>query len=475
MTPTRWQEIERIYAAALERPPEERAALLRRACGDDSGLWRMVESLLEARTGDGLHDLPVLRFADLLSDSAEELRPGKQLGPYLIEGELGAGGMGAVYRAIDTRLGRPVAIKISSGVFDERFEREARAIASLNHPHICTLYDVGPKYMVMELVEGETLRDWLKSAPSVDSGLAIAEQVLDALRAAHNSGIVHRDLKPANIMVRSNGYVKVLDFGLAKRIPGSGDFGTEPTATLGPTLPGQVPGTPAYMSPEQIVGQKVDRRSDLFAFGIILYEILTGAHPWVRKSQVDTLHAIVHDAPPSMSAGSAIGPGLIAVVEKLLRKNPDERYSSAEEVLAALAAEVAGQGASQDRANSSVRRSQGRAWGATAFEEPLYVAHRCDRRRAGGGAGRGRFRNWRVRSCLANSVGGERGDTGDRAPDQRKSPAGSAEAVRSSSTVRSGVARVVRSRRGCGRPTGFISNQPVRRPGLYFRLHGCGR
>jgi eukaryotic-like serine/threonine-protein kinase len=353
MTPSRWQEIERIYAAALERPLEERLALLRRACGDDSGLRRMVESLLEARTGDGLHDLPVLRFADLLSDSAEGLRPGKQLGPYLIEGELGAGGMGAVYRAIDTRLGRPVAIKISSGVFDERFEREARAIASLNHPHICTLYDVGPKYMVMELVEGETLRDWLKSAPSVDSGLAIAEQVLDALRAAHDSGIVHRDLKPANIMVRSNGYVKVLDFGLAKRIPGSGDFGTEPTATLGPTLPGQVPGTPAYMSPEQIVGQKVDRRSDLFAFGIILYEILTGAHPWVRKSQVDTLHAIVHDAPPSLSAGSAMGPGLIAVIEKLLRKNPDERYSSAEEVLAALAAVMAAQGAPQDRANSS--------------------------------------------------------------------------------------------------------------------------
>src|ERR1019366_2134297 len=184
----------------------------------------------------------------------------------------------------------------------------------------------------MELVEGVTLRDWLRRAPSVESGLKIAEQVLDALRAAHDSGIVHRDLKPANIMVRSNGYVKVLDFGLAKQIPSSGDLGTEPTAKSGPTLPGQLPGTPAYMSPEQIAGQKVDQRCDLFAFGIILYEILTGGHHWGRKSQVATLNAILHDAPPPIAAGSAIGPGLIAVVQKLLRKNPDERYLSAEAV-----------------------------------------------------------------------------------------------------------------------------------------------
>ena len=352
MTPSRWQEIERVYGAALERPLEERDAFLRQACGDDAGLRRMVESLCESRTGDGLHGLPVLRFDDLLPENAETLGAGKRLGPYRIEGELGAGGMGTVYRATDTRLGRPVALKFSSSVFDERFEREARAIASVNHPHICTLYDVGPNYLVMELVEGVTLRDWLRRAPSVASGLKIAEQVLDALRAAHDSGIVHRDLKPANIMVRSNGYVKVLDFGLAKQIPGSGDLGTERTATVGPTLPGHVPGTPAYMSPEQVAGQKVDQRSDLFAFGIILYEILTGGHPWGGKSRVDTLHAILHDDPPPMPTGPATGPGLIAVVQKLLRKNPDERYSSAEAVLAALAAEAASQGAGQDRADS---------------------------------------------------------------------------------------------------------------------------
>ena len=141
-------------------------------------------------------------------------------------------------------------------------------------------------------------------------------------------------------MVSSSGYVKVPDFGLAKQVPGSAGLGTEHTAT-GQTLPGQILGTAAYMSPEQILGQKIDQRSDLFAFGIVLYEILTGHHPWIRKSQVDTLHAILHDDPPPMSAGSATAPGLLAVAQKLLRKNPDERYSSAEEVLAALTANAA--------------------------------------------------------------------------------------------------------------------------------------
>jgi cephalosporin-C deacetylase-like acetyl esterase len=363
MTPSRWQEIERVHGAALQYPLEERDAFLRRACGDDASLRRMVELMLEAGTGDGLHDLPDLRIADALSDNTETLEPGKQLGPYRIEGVLGAGGMGTVYRATDTRLGRPVAIKISSSIFDERFKREARSIASLNNPHICTLYDVSANYMVMELVEGETLRDRLKRAPSVESGMEIAKQVLDALRAAHDAGIVHRDLKPANIMVRSDGYVKVLDFGLAKQIPGSEDVRTEPTGTL----PGQVPGTPAYMSPEQISAQKVDQRSDLFAFGIILYEILTGRHPWVRQSQIDTLHAILHDDPAPIPAGSVPQPVLTAVVQKLLRKNPDERYSSAGEVLAALAAVPVSEGGAQDRTNPGVSAILRRDLGARSL------------------------------------------------------------------------------------------------------------
>ena len=182
--------------------------------------------------------------------------------------------------------------------FSARFEREARAISSLNHPHICTLYDVGPNYLVMELVEGETLRDWLKRAPAVEPSLEIARQVLEALRAAHRAGIIHRDLKPENIMVRFDRYVKVLDFGLAKMISTSPLLGAQATATAALSRPGQVVGTVAYMSPEQILGQDTDQRSDLFSFGIILYEMLTGQHPWPRSSSVDTAACDPPRCPP---------------------------------------------------------------------------------------------------------------------------------------------------------------------------------
>ncbi len=348
MTPERWQRIEAIYNAAVERRQAGRGAFLAEACRGDEDLRSEVNSLLaQDASKAGTLDQPAWVGAYGIAaggPTVTGIAPGTQLGPYKIEGPLGEGGMGKVYRGMDTRLGRAVAIKISAEEFSNRFEREARTIAALNHPHICTLYDVGPNYLVTELVEGETLFDWLKRAPSVASGLEVAKQVLEALCAAHHAGIVHRDLKPANIMVNSHGYVKVLDFGLAKQVPGSGDLGKERTAT-GPTLPGQILGTAAYMSPEQILGQKIDQRSDLFAFGIILYELLSGQHPWARKSQVDTLHAILHDDPTPMSAGSATAPGLLAVAQKLLRKNPDERYSSAEEVLAALTVNAAGEGA----------------------------------------------------------------------------------------------------------------------------------
>jgi serine/threonine protein kinase len=244
--------------------------------------------------------------------------------------------MGEVYSAVDTRLGRKVAIKICQKRFSGRFEREARAISALNHPNICTLYDVGPNYLVTELVEGETLRVWLHGAPVPERRLKVAEQVLDALGAAHRAGIVHRDLKPTNIMVRFDGYVKVLDFGLAKRIlPGVPATQRETTESLTLSLPGQIVGTVAYMSPEQILGQEVDQRSDLFAFGIILHEILAGLHPWVRKSAVDTMHAILHDEPASMDA---IPASAAPTVRRLLRKNPTDRFASAEEVREAFAA-----------------------------------------------------------------------------------------------------------------------------------------
>ena len=332
MNEERWRKIEQLYHSALKQEPDRRGAFLAAACGDDGDLRRGVEALL-AQSGatDALVDPSAQQAVAGQPETRTDLTPGARLGPYQILGPLGEGGMGKVYRGLDTRLGRPVAIKFSAEEFSARFEREARAIAALNHPHICTLYDVGPNYLVTELIEGETLRDYLKKPPSKERTLEIARQVLEALRAAHRAGIAHRDLKPANIMVRSDGYVKVLDFGLAKRMPVSGALQTDSTVTLGPSIPGQILGTVAYMSPEQIQGQEVDQRSDLFAFGIVLYEMLAGQHPWPRKSQVDTLHAILHDDPPPIQAA------LAGVVDKLLRKNREERYSSAEAVLEDLA------------------------------------------------------------------------------------------------------------------------------------------
>ena len=347
MTPERWQQIKQVYESALEREETRRAAFVEEACAGDPELRREVESLLAYPEPDQrFMGVPALELAArALAGEWPASLVGRQLGPYKILSVLGEGGMGKVYRAVDTRLGRAVAIKISAEEFSKRFEREARTISALNHPHICTLYDIGSLpsgsgYMVTELVEGETLRDWLKHSSAVEHGVEIARQILEALRAAHGVGIIHRDLKPANIMVRFDGYVKVLDFGLARRIPMAGALQTEETATAGLSVPGQIMGTVAYMSPEQILGQEVDQRSDLFAFGIILYEILTGQHPWPHKSTVDTLHAILHDEPPPQQVA------LASVVDRLLRKNREERYPSAEAVLEALASPAPVQAAS---------------------------------------------------------------------------------------------------------------------------------
>ena len=274
------------------------------------------------------------------------LTPGTRLGPYEVIAQIGAGGMGEVYRATDTNLKRAVAIKVLPAAVAAdperlaRFQREAEVLASLNHPNIAAIYGLQPSdgtiALVMELVEGETLREWFRHALPLERGLGIARQVLEAVGAAHRKGVVHRDLKPENVMVRADGYVKVLDFGLAKWLPSAAQLDTVRT-TMNVSHHGQLLGTASYMSPEQIQGHQVDGRSDLFAFGILLHEILTGRHPWPAPSAVDTLYAILHNEPPPIDTTLRVGADLAAVVQRLLRKRAAERYASAEAVLDALA------------------------------------------------------------------------------------------------------------------------------------------
>jgi Tol biopolymer transport system component/predicted Ser/Thr protein kinase len=302
MTSERWRQVEQLYHAAVERKPGERAAFLTEACNGDDDLRREVESLLAApSTSPGLLDKPL--EALLAGAGTIELTPGTRIGPYRIEALIGQGGMGKVYKTHDTRLGRTVAIKTSSARFNQRFEREARAVAALNHPHICHLYDVGPDYLVMEYIEGTPLKGPLPA----DQALKYADQILDALDTAHRNGIVHRDLKPGNILLSKQG-IKLLDFGLAQMNPGPGD----PTMTQ----TGMVMGTPAYMAPEQREGGRADARSDIYSFGCVLYEMATGKR-------------VSADRP-------AAAPPFEDILRTCLENDPDERWQSARELKHAL-------------------------------------------------------------------------------------------------------------------------------------------
>jgi predicted Ser/Thr protein kinase len=248
------------------------------------------------------------------------LQPGDKLGPYEIQAPLGAGGMGEVYRARDTRLNRDVAIKISQERFSDRFEREARAVAALNHPNICHLYDVGPNYLVMELVEGESPKGPLP----LEKALEYARQVADALEAAHEKAIVHRDLKPANIKITPDDKVKVLDFGLAKTShddapPCSPE--DSPTFTINVTQAGVILGTAAYMSPEQARGKSVDKRADIWAFGVVLYELLTGERPFRGEDLTEILASVVKESPDLSKAPAQVR----RLIAKCLEKDPKKR------------------------------------------------------------------------------------------------------------------------------------------------------
>src|ERR1700677_4497127 len=274
MTPDRFRQIEELFHAARDGSAEERVALLAQA---DPDLRREVESLLVGASGREFLDRPAIHNAPQLEENSTilELVAGACLGPYRIESKLGEGGMGEVFRAIDTRLGRAVAIKTTREQFSARFEREARAISSLNHPNICTLHDVGANFLVMELVEGETIGATLKRGPIPSkTALLYASQILSALAEAHGKGVVHRDLKPANIMIAKSG-VKALDFGLAKS-------GRDETVTARH----MVMGTPGYMAPEQRDGKPADERSDIYSFGCVLYEMLTGSRITSRRKRL---------------------------------------------------------------------------------------------------------------------------------------------------------------------------------------------
>src|SRR5271170_4672072 len=255
------------------------------------------------------------------------LSAGDKLGPYEIIAPIGAGGMGEVYKARDTRLDRMVAVKVSNEQFSERFEREARAVAALNHSNICTLHDVGPNYLVMEYVEGAVLKGPLP----IDQALKYAAEICDALDAAHKKNITHRDLKPANILVTKAG-VKLLDFGLAK--VGTPLNAGEGTMTMALTGKGEILGTFQYMSPEQINGRDAGPESDIFSFGLVLYEMLTGKRAFDGSTPASMIAAILERPAPSVA--DVAPPALDRVLKRCLEKDPENRWQSARDLKAEL-------------------------------------------------------------------------------------------------------------------------------------------
>lgn len=335
MTPERWQEVKKVLAAALEQPPAERSVYLDQAC-TDPGLRREVDSLIAA------HEQGDTGFMEQPAIEKGALKSGSKLGPYTILGHLGAGGMGEVYRAHDAKLERDVAIKVLPLVFVNdperlaRFQREARMLASLNHPNIASIHgleDSGNVHaLVMELVEGPTLADRIEAGPiPIDEALPVAKQMCDALEYAHEHGIVHRGLKPANIKVTADDSVKILDFGLAKALAGdagSADMANSPTISQLATEAGVLLGTVAYMSPEQAKAKPVDRRADIWAFGCVLYEMLTGQRAFHGETVTDTLAAVLKNDPDWTQLPGGTPMRVRVLLQRCLRKDPKQRLQA---------------------------------------------------------------------------------------------------------------------------------------------------
>ena len=385
MTPERLREIERLFHEAREQPSAERDAFLARACADDPALRREVESLLAQPPG-GVIDAPVGALVAGLVAPASVLLSGRRLGVFEVQGLLGVGGMGEVYRARDTRLGREVAIKILPRAFKDdpdrlaRFEREARVLASLNHPHIGAIYGLEDAddvtALVMELVEGDDLSQLIeRGAIPVAEALPIARQIAAALEAAHEQGIIHRDLKPANIKVRADGTVKVLDFGLAKALdPGSApgaELMNSPTLTPRATLMGTIIGTAAYMAPEQARGKVVDRRADIWAFGVVVYEMLTGRRPFDGDDISVTLASVLKDDVSWQALPADLSSPARRMLRRCLEKDPRRRLSAMGD--ARLELDDAGVSADRDGVLSPPATVPGTAAPAPAVERrPLW-------------------------------------------------------------------------------------------------------
>jgi serine/threonine-protein kinase len=346
MTPERWKQVKQIFQSAIELPSAERAAFVSEACGEDPELRSEVESLIShGQDNDSFQNVAANAAAQMiLVDEAESLL-GQQVGPFKVTERIGSGGMGEVFLAQDTRLGRKVALKLLKGEYTKvedrlrRFQIEARAVSALNHPNILTLYDIGQAdsmhFMATEYVEGNTLRQHIaRERMSLIEVLDVAIQTAGALAAAHNVGITHRDIKPENIMLRTDGYVKVLDFGLAKLIePKAGDT-TAPTLTRLDTESGVIMGTVSYMSPEQARGLAVDCRTDIWSLGVVVYELAAGCHPFGGKSLAEMISAILNQDPPLLSSDVTDVPAeLQRILSKSLQKEREARYQTANDLL----------------------------------------------------------------------------------------------------------------------------------------------
>src|SRR5665213_1039074 len=341
MGPERWQQLEKLYHSASERHPSQRSAFLDAECRGDQELRAELELLLaKDNSPQALLDRPVWKASGYSSASVSI---GTQLGAYRIESVLGQGGMGVVFRAYDTKLHRPVAIKfLSDDLADaaarRRFQREAQMASSLNHPHILTVYDTGEfdgrQYLATEFVDGGTLKNWAQQQPrSWEDVAELLTGVADGLATAHQAGILHRDVKPDNILVTASGYAKLADFGLAKLEDPSQSADITRTIAEEQTQPGIIVGTIAYMSPEQASGKTLDARSDMFSFGVVLYEMLAGHRPFKAATNLELLQQVIHGTPPPLS--DDVPEPLRVLVATAIEKDPAKRYSSMRELVTA--------------------------------------------------------------------------------------------------------------------------------------------